>query len=80
VPRVSTIYVYGQVKSPGAFPIGQQTTVRQALSLAGGPAEFGAVNRVKSLRLEDGRRVELKVQLDDLVKAGDTIVVPERFF
>jgi polysaccharide export outer membrane protein len=80
VPRVSSIYVYGQVKNPGAFPIGQSTTVRQALSLAGGAAEFGAVNRVKILRFENGQRREIKVDLDDLVKAGDTIVVPERFF
>jgi hypothetical protein len=28
----------------------------------------------------EGREHELKVDLDDRVKPGDTIVVPERFF
>lgn len=80
VPRVSSIYVYGQVRSPGSYPIKQQTTVRQALSLAGGISEFGAVNRVKVLRMENGKEREIKVELNDVVSPGDTIVVPERFF
>jgi polysaccharide export outer membrane protein len=80
VPRVSTVYVYGQVRSPRAYPIGQHTTVRQALSLAGGVSEFGAANRLRVLRVENGQEREIKVELNDLLKAGDTIVVPERYF
>jgi polysaccharide biosynthesis/export protein len=80
IPRTSTVYVYGQVRSPGVFPIGQETTVRQALSLAGGVSEFGAANRIKVLRVENGKEREIKVELNDLVKPGDTIVVPERYF
>jgi polysaccharide export outer membrane protein len=80
VPRVSTVFVYGQVRSPGAYPIGQETTVRQALSLAGGVSEFGAANRIRVLRVENGKEREIKVELNDIVKPGDTIVVPERFF
>jgi polysaccharide export outer membrane protein len=80
IPRASTVYVYGQVRNPGVFSIGQETTVRQALSLAGGVSEFGAANRVKVLRVENGKEREIKVELNDLVKPGDTIVVPERYF
>ena len=80
VPRASTVYVYGQVRTPGAYPIGQETTVRQALSLAGGVSDFGAANRVRVLRVENGKEREIKVELNDIVKPGDTIVVPERFF
>lgn len=36
VPRAETVYVFGHVKNPGAYPIQQGTTVLQALSLAGG--------------------------------------------
>jgi polysaccharide export outer membrane protein len=54
--------------------------VRQVLSLAGGPSEFGALNRVKILRKENGKEREIKAELTDLVKPGDTVVVPERFF
>lgn len=80
VPRASHVFVYGQVRSPGSYPIGQDTTIRQVLSLAGGVAEFGAVNRVRVLRTENGKEQEIKVELNDVVKPGDTIVVPERFF
>jgi polysaccharide biosynthesis/export protein len=80
VPPKQNVYVSGQVRNPGAYPIGQQTTVRQVLALAGGPSEFGAINRVKILRSENGSEKEIKVELNDLVKPGDTVVVPERFF
>jgi polysaccharide export outer membrane protein len=80
VPRASNVFVSGQVRSPGSYSIGQDTTVRQALALAGGVSEYGAVNRVKVLRVENGKEREIKVKLNDVVKPGDTIVVPERFF
>ena len=80
VPRAESVYVFGQVKSPGAYPIQRTTTVLQALSLAGGLAERGATGRIKIVRIENGKTVELKVKLTDLVRPGDTIMVPERFF
>jgi len=80
VPPKLNVYVSGQVRNPGAYAIGQETTVRQVLSLAGGASEFGAVNRVKILRVENGKEKEIKVEQNDLVKPGDTVVVPERFF
>jgi polysaccharide export outer membrane protein len=80
VPRASTIYVYGEVRRPGAYQVPQDTTIRQALSLAGGASDFGAVNRVKILRMVDGKEREIPVKLHDVVQPGDTVVVPERFF
>ena len=81
VPRAESLYVFGQVKTPGAFALAQRdTTVLQALSLAGGVTENGAMNRIKVIRIVNGEKRELKVKLTDVVRAGDTIVVPERFF
>jgi polysaccharide export outer membrane protein len=80
VSRGEKVYVYGQVRSPGAYSVQGQTTVIQALSLAGGVTERGASNRVRVARLVNGEKKELKVKLSDLVQPGDTIVVPERFF
>jgi polysaccharide export outer membrane protein len=80
VPPKLNVYVSGQVRNPGAYPISQDTSVRQAISLAGGASEFGALNRVKILRIENGKEKEIEVKPNDLVRAGDTIVVPERFF
>lgn len=80
VPRAQSVYVFGQVKAPGAYPIQQDTTVLQALSLAGGVTENGAMNRVKIVRIVNGQKKELKVKLTDIVKPDDTIIVPERYF
>jgi len=80
VPRAETAFVFGEVRSPGAFPIQKDTTVLQALSLAGGVTEHGALNRIKAVRLVKGERTDVKVQLTDIVQAGDTIIVPEKFF
>ena len=80
VPRAETAFVFGEVRSPGAFPIQKDTTVLQALSLAGGVTEHGALNRVRAVRLVNGERTEVKVALGDLVKPGDTIIVPEKYF
>src|SRR4051812_12660750 len=80
VPRAESAYVFGQVKSPGAFVIQKDTTVLQALSLAGGVSDNGAINRIKIVRMVKGEKKEIKVKLSDLVKPGDTIVVPERYF
>jgi polysaccharide export outer membrane protein len=80
VPLAETIYVFGQVRNPGSYPIQKDTTVLQALSLAGGVTEFGATNRINIVRLVDGEQVEVRVKLNDLVSPSDTIMVPERFF
>jgi len=81
VPRAETIYVFGQVRNPGAFALQQQkTTVLQALALAGGITDRGAQNRIKIRRVENGKERELSVKPSDLVLPGDVVVVPERFF
>lgn len=80
VPRAESVYVFGQVKSPGAYAIQRGTTVLQALSLAGGVNERGATGRIKIVRIVKGKTVEVKALLTDLVRPGDTIMVPERFF
>lgn len=80
VPRAASVFVYGEVQRPGAYPIGQDTTVRQAIALAGGLTEFGSTGRVRILRLVGGVEQEIRVKLHDPVRAGDTVVVPERFF
>jgi len=80
VPRAETIYVFGQVRTPGAYGVQANMTVLQALSLAGGVTEHGASGRVRVVRSEDGTKKEIKVKLTDVVRPGDTVIVPERFF
>jgi polysaccharide export outer membrane protein len=81
VPRAQAVYVYGQVRTPGAYNLQQQsTTVLQALSLAGGVTDRGSTSRIKIIRIVDGEKKELKTKLTDIVQPGDTIVITERFF
>jgi polysaccharide export outer membrane protein len=80
VPKAETIYLVGHVRSPGAFPIDKTTTVLQALSLAGGATDRGATGRIKIIRMQNGKKTEVKAKLNDVVQPGDTIVVPERRF
>jgi len=80
VPRAESAYVFGEVRTPGAYIVQRETTVLQALSLAGGVTEDGAMNRIKIVRLANGEKSELRVKLNDLVSPGDTIIVPRKYF
>jgi polysaccharide export outer membrane protein len=81
VPRAESVYVFGQVKNPGAYSLQQKdTSVLQALSLAGGITDRGATTRIKIVRIVGNDKKELKVKLTDVVMPGDTIIVAERIF
>src|SRR5260221_2333685 len=81
VPRAESVYVFGQVKSPGAYALQRQkTTVLQALALAGGVTDRGTTARIRIMRTENGKEQEIRTKLSDIVQPGDTIMVPERFF
>jgi polysaccharide export outer membrane protein len=80
VPRAESVYVFGEVNSPGAYILQNDTTVLQALSLAGGVREDGAMNRITIVRLVNGVKSELKANLGDPVKPGDTIMIPRKYF
>jgi polysaccharide export outer membrane protein len=80
VPEATRVFVSGEVRNPGAYPFSGGTTVRQAISLAGGLTSRGSGSRVRVVRTIDGKAKEHKVGLDDLVEPGDTIVVKERIF
>jgi polysaccharide export outer membrane protein len=80
VPKAQSVFVTGQVKSPGAYTIDPGTTVLQVLSLAGGITDRGSNGRITIQRAVDGKKAEIKAKLGDVVKPGDTIRVGERFF
>lgn len=80
VQKARSVYVFGQVKAPGAYPVDKDTSVLQALSLAGGVTDRGSTGRIKIVRAVDGKKKEIKVKLTDMVEPGDTIIVAERFF
>jgi polysaccharide export outer membrane protein len=77
VQKARQVYIDGQVNRPGGYTVETGTTLRQALSLAGGATELGALNRIRILRA--GKKVD-KIDLDKTtVQPGDTITVPKKF-
>ncbi len=80
VPKAQAVYVFGQVKAPGAYAVSKGTSVLQALSLAGGVTDRGSTGRVKIVRTVEGKNREIKAKLTDVVEPGDTLIVGERFF
>ena len=80
IPRAEVVYIFGEVRDPGAYPIQEGMTVLQALALAGGSTEFAALNRITIRRLVDGEQIEVRVRLEDLVQPDDTLNVPVKYF
>ena len=80
IPRAEVVYVFGEVRDPGSYPIQEGMTVLQALALAGGSTEFAALNRITIRRLVDGERIKVRARLEDLVQPDDTIDVPVKYF
>jgi polysaccharide export outer membrane protein len=80
VPKAQTFIVNGFVRSPNSYVLEGDVTVQKAIAMAGGVTERGALSRTKIQRMVDGKLVEVKPKMTDLVQANDTIVVPQRFF
>jgi len=94
-PQVSVIvlqvnapkyYVIGNVAKPGTYSLRTETSMLQALALAGGFTQFASPRSIKLIRNTAGKQEVRKVNynkiIDDegegnyLLKSGDTVVVP----
>lgn len=84
----SVIFVFGQVARPGIYPVEEQSTLLQAIGLAGGPAPGADLRNVRVVMKQGVQSTVAKVNLDkylhqgsppDLIlHPGDTIVIPEK--
>jgi polysaccharide export outer membrane protein len=70
VPSGMQFSVMGRVKSPGTFTPGRYVNVLEALSMAGGPAEFANLDNVLIIRKSDTQLSALNVRLASLFKTG----------
>ena len=81
VQQADRAYIIGEVKSPNGYPVRRDTTLFQLLSLAGGPTPDAAVGRIKIIRTVKGKQTEIKnAKTSEIIKPGDTVVVPVRYF
>lgn len=82
-----SVFVTGEVVHPGKLQLRSDTTLLQALSLAGGFTKFADVDNILLLRREKGRETRMQISYkkivsgknpggDILLQRGDTIVVP----
>jgi polysaccharide biosynthesis/export protein len=85
------IRVVGQAARPQSLPYRANITLLDVMIQVGGLAEFAAGNRARIVRTVDGKQVELRARLDDLlndgdIKAnmallpGDVLIIPESRF
>jgi polysaccharide biosynthesis/export protein len=81
------VYITGMVRQPGSYPLLAPTTVLQALSKAGGLADFAKQDRIMIMRTQNGRTQTFRFNYKDIVRGrnleqnillqpGDTVVVP----
>jgi polysaccharide export outer membrane protein len=84
-----SIYVLGEVRQPGRYPLKSKTTLLQAITLASGLTPVAARNKIVVFRFsrESEGLIKLKASYDDIVlrdgtsqnielMPGDQIVVP----
>ena len=80
-------YVVGKVNRPGPILMTNETNVMQALSIAGGTAQFAKLKHILVLRQEGASQKAIKFNYDDVqdgdaldqnitLKPGDVVVVP----
>jgi polysaccharide export outer membrane protein len=94
-PQVSVIvlqvnapkyFVMGNVVKPGTYSLRSDTSILQALALAGGFTQFASPRGIKLIRNMAGKQEVRKVNYNNMIdeggeanlllKSGDTIVVP----
>ncbi len=92
VDKIVYLYVFGQVKSPGALEVKSSNipTLLRAIAQAGGFGDRAAKGRILIKRQdEDGKDMEIKVNAKDIIKGkrediqlqeNDVVFVPESFF
>jgi polysaccharide export outer membrane protein len=88
VDQTLTVFVYGEVKSPGAiqFKQSKKITLLQAIAQAGGPTEWAKLRvSIKRKDPKTGKEMRIPVNLKDLIAGkisdiilveGDVIIVP----
>jgi polysaccharide export outer membrane protein len=79
VPNLA-FYVTGEVKQPGRYVYEENMTVLMAVTTGGGFSDKASSRSTYILREHAGVKQKIKVKLDDPIRPGDTIVVPESWF
>ena len=71
VSAFSQVKVIGQVTTPQSLPYREGMRVLDVVLQVGGLHQYAAGNRAKIVRMRDGKEIEIRVKLDDLINKGD---------
>lgn len=85
--RSYKVFVSGQVRNPGVYPIRSETYLHQIIPMAGGFLEWANPKKIFIIRKEKGEEKRINVDykkilesedktLNPVLKPGDTIIVP----
>ncbi len=77
IKRFRNIYIYGEVKRPGAYPYEKGLTVEKAIAMAGGLTPR-ASKRSITLKRENGKENDAK--MDAPLRPGDVVTIGQSFF
>lgn len=91
VPTAGSVYVQGEVRTPGQVKYAQDLTVVTAIAAAGGFTPLASPRRVTVMRDSGGKKEVLRVNVNDIMsdpnaskdvplKPNDIVVVPQRLF
>ncbi|MFQ5718317.1 MAG: polysaccharide biosynthesis/export family protein [Acidobacteriota bacterium] len=81
------VFITGNVQRPGVFKLGRETTLLQALALAGGFTSFANSKKIVLIRETAGKSQRIQInygmilsgenlEMNLRLKPGDTVVVP----
>lgn len=91
--HVKQVSVLGAVQKPGKYDMftEKETTVLEAIAMAGGFTDVASVNGTRIIRSEGGEELAIPIKVTDVtkkgmkgkdipLKPGDIVFVPESFF
>ncbi len=76
------IVVGGEVRTPNIYSVPPETTIAQAIAIAGGPTERGVLREVKVIR--DRQEIKMDISRPDSdagvlqIRSGDQILIGRR--
>jgi polysaccharide biosynthesis/export protein len=89
IDRTQNVFVYGEVKTPGAIPYlsSKRITLMQAIAQAGGPTEWAKTSKIMIKRKDrkSGKEMKINVNLKNVIRGkvadivleeGDVVIVP----
>jgi polysaccharide biosynthesis/export protein len=81
------VFITGEVRKPGPYPMSGTISVLQLISIAGGLADYAKPEKIMIVRSENGKQVSFRFNYKEVIegkklaqnidlKPGDSIIVP----